>query len=185
MISEIDAKELLGMLTANVRRLSVERASGVALMPEDVAHALGTIRDDGAALLARVKYAGETGRAEQLVGILFRRVAVALPIEGWPIPRRDFLRDLCRLALVEIIDAHTCLWCGGTGQAVHHGGKIACGACDNGRRRVRDADRAELVDCSVRAWSRHWADRYADIRRIVEHWDMLLGRVLRDRLAGA
>ncbi len=182
MTQRREARELLGLLAAKCQHFAAAPGGIPGLTPEDLAHALGTMHEEGLRLFARVKYVGEAEWIDDLVGVLFRKVTITLDIGTWRVPRRDFIRDMCRLAIIEAIDPQTCLFCGGTAIAIESNKVVPCKHCHEGKRRVRDMDRAHAMGCIKSSWSQHWSDRYEEVRLIVDCWDDRLEGALRKRL---
>lgn len=181
-----DPRELLGMLAARVQHFAMAPGGIPALTQLDIAHALGMISNPAVTLYARVKYGQENGDFEDLVQVLFRHVAVNLDIGKWRIPRKEFIQDMCALALAEDIDPCICTWCGGWGHAVAENKVVQCGQCKGtGQARVMDKDRAKIMRCTTSAWAHSWAERYKEVRSIPSRWDGIIEGALPRRLRRA
>lgn len=181
----MNPKELLSLLTARVQRFHLAPGGTPALIAEDIAHALGMIKNDEARIYARVKYCEQFEYAEG-VALAIRRFIMQKKLEAsWRIPRPDFLLDLSLMILAEAIDPHICPWCAGRGNLIldreqaamirggREGQNIVCELCRGSRQvRMRDIDRANLMRISKQSWSQSWKGRYQETQaETVDAWE--------------
>ncbi len=167
-----DPRELLGMLAARVQHFSAAPGGSPKLTPEDIAAALGMIQDPVARLYFRVKWVHQYAFGEELALSFRRRAATTLDIGTWRVPRKDWMLDLCYLALVESIDPHICVWCKGRGSAQVESRIVVCDNCKgSGHKAPTDTDRARLMGASKSSWSDTWGKRYQEIQTLVDRVD--------------
>ena len=181
----MDPRELLSLLTARVQRFHLAPGGIPVLTAEDIATALGMVKNQDAVLYARVKYCGQHDFAEDVALAIRRRFLWRAADENWKIPRHGFLLDLSRLLLTEAVDPNICLWCNGSGDGRHANGLVVgCDGCNGtGRRKMWDRDRADLVGVSAQSWSNVWGKRYRDMQcETVDKWDDLIFNAVRKRL---
>jgi len=182
----MNPRELLALLTARVQRFHLAPGGIPNLTAEDIAHALGNIRNDDAVLYARVKFCGQSNYSENVARSIRRRFLERAADENWRIPRHGFLLDLSYLLFVEAIDPRTCPWCAGTAELRPEGmAVIVCEACNGtGRRAFRDTDRSRLVGVSPQSWANIWGARYSDMQAdTVDKWEDLFVGALKKRLS--
>lgn len=178
------AAELIAMLTAKVQPWEPALADFQRLTREDVALALSFVRSVPARLLVRIKYADQAmyvGEFEDRLvsaierGCLWHAVELATA-RRWKVPRKDFLRDMCRLAIIEHISPRQCPACGGRGFRVTRKGKLRvnCTRCE-GRQHVPlpEWERATLLRIEPDAWAHSWRDRYRAIQGVLDHYEAL------------
>lgn len=201
-----DPRELLALLTAKIQRFQVAPGGIPFLTPQDMAQALAYIGkyNPNAAIFTRFKYLREYFRAEDIALRMRRKIGVDLVCGDWKVPRKEFILDLCYLALCESVDPHTCPWCLGRektlvdqemaeaaqrdikpGQTVLKEGQlIVCSLCHGtGKRTIKQSDRSRLMGVTESAWSHSWADKYRDIQvHTVDRWEGVID-ALRPRLA--
>lgn len=183
----MDTKELLGLLTARVQRFHLAPGGIPKLTAEDVAHALGMIHNDQARFYARVKYAGQYEYADGLALYIRSRMLPHVASGEWRIHRKEFLLSMSYLMLAEAIDPMCCSWCNGRAELKPEKGPvIVCDACNgSGRRRVRELDRARLLDVTRQVWNNTWVDRYKDFKeQTVDKWEDIVSGALQKRLSG-
>jgi len=182
----MNPKELLALLAPRVQRFHLAPGGIPSLTPEDVAHALGMIHNDLARVYARVKYAGQYEYSEGLALGLRRHILVKKVDENWRIPRKEFVLDMSFMMLAEAVDPNTCRWCWGRAEVKPEDGPvIVCSACDGqGRRKIRDLDRARIMGISKQSWSTNWAERYQEIQdETVHKWEDLFSGAMKKRMA--
>lgn len=182
-----DARELLALLTCRVQRFHLAPGGIPNLTAEDIAHALGTIKNENARLYVHVKFAGQTELSDDLACAIRRHVMLYM-LDKWRvrrIPRPGFLLDLARLAVMEATDPLTCTTCGGVPTRTTVSGKmVTCADCNNGRRKINAVDRALFVGISESSWSDLWSDRYRDMQiETVDKWEDIALGALAKRLA--
>lgn len=179
------AKELLSLLTPRVQRFHLAPGGIPNLTAEDIAHALGMIQNDLARVYARVKYADQMEYAEGLVLAIRRHILLRKLDEEWRIPRKEFILDMSYMMLAEAVDPNICLWCCGRAEIKPETGPvIVCGACQGqGRKKIRDRDRAHVMGISKQSWSSNWNDRYIEIQEeTVDTWEDLFAGALKKRM---
>ena len=91
--------ELLTYLNAKVQHFAMSPGGIPHLTSEDISHILGKIGNVNACQYARLKYTGRTGLSDNVSRSLRREIMVIKGSENWRVPRKDFLLDLCTLAL--------------------------------------------------------------------------------------
>lgn len=171
------AAELLAMLCARVEKYEPSIATFGALRREDVNLALALVHNLPGRLLVRIKYNDDGASTDILLnqfigqverGLLQHIVEFAAP-ERWKVPRKDFLRDMCRLSLVESISPNLCWVCQGvrdsmtwkSGSYDVDGKWNTCPECNGaGHRRPSEAKRAHILGVKVSAWKMSWSRRY-------------------------
>lgn len=162
--------ELLSLLSTRTQKYIVTSGRG-EISAEDMAMALSRVSIE-ASQYCRYKYLGEGKWADNLT-LAMRRVALGWDDVGkWRVPRKGFVLDLCRLALLEDTDAHICLTCLGTGGKKIEGKHYECIPCHGtGKDTMRDADRARAVGVLRESWRATWRVRYVRIQAIVDGWN--------------
>ena len=178
-----DPRELFSFLCARVQHFAMAPGGIPGITQEDVAHAMGKIKNEGAVRFAGIKYAGQYQDSEEFVLSLRRKILSRSEIANWRVPRANFILDLCWMALVEVVGPHTCPYCQGT-QNVVIGGKMEhCHTCKgDGHILINAQKRAGFMLCTESAWSHSWSGRYDDIRRIVVNYDEMSRGALGKRL---
>lgn len=175
------AAELLAMLCAKVAHMEPTIAGFGVLQRYDVAHAIALIKNLPAQMLVRIKYADEVSNTEtfedQLCaaierGYLAHVVEFAAP-QRWKVPRRTFLRDMCRLALIEYINPKLCYRCDGRGGWINRKAlKVTCVECGgSGEGTYSDRQRARVLGVHEASWRQSWRDRYRAIQGVLDHYD--------------
>lgn len=170
---------LLVKVTARALPFEIVPSAYQRISPEDVLHALGLIKHDGASLLIRVKWAGQA----QFMADLDRKFWVAIMdlsnAENWPYPEKlrgqEFYRNMGRLALSENISPNICLECGGSGLEILPEGKLVdCKPCrGTGRSSHSDRSRARLLNMPWETFRQGWTDRYRKIQGMVDLWESI------------
>jgi len=182
----MNSRELLSLLTARVQRFHLAPGGVPNLTAEDVAHALGMLRQEQVRLYARIKYSGQIEYADKLAGMIRVHVMTKKLKAGWRIPRPDFLLDVGYLMIVESVDPNLCPTCDGRAE-VHPevGPVIMCEKCaGTGKRAWQDADRAAAVRLAKSSWSETWSDRYKEAKEeTVDKWEAICGPALHKRLS--
>lgn len=171
--------ELLTFLNAKVQQFSVSPGGIPNLTSEDISHLIGKIqaeaKDKEMAKLACdyvvLKIAG-TGDQRKLAEGLRRQIWKFKEKELWRVPKKDFMLDLCILALSESLDAKICPDCKGREGGIIKGRYVICGPCGGtGKRKIYDKDRANLLKVSRPSWSDTWGPRYRQICMIIDRWE--------------
>lgn len=191
------AAEFIAYLTANVEHLEPSIAEFNCITQEDVALALSMVKLLPARLLARIKYADQTCYTDNLEkefiyvierGALSMVCEIASP-QRWKIPRKGFLKDMIRLAIIEEISpkARLCWRCKGRGTLFKRGRRalsINCPMCEGrGTGRLKDYQRARLLGISPEAFTRSWHDRYSAIQSLFARYDGSVTAGVAKRLA--
>jgi len=182
----VNPRELLALLTCRVQRFHLAPGGIPNITAEDVAAALGMMKNDEARIYARIKYCGQTEYADELARAMRRYILFRKADDGWRIPRPGFILAMSYLILSEAVDPHTCSWCEGRAEVrPEHGPVIVCEACQgSGRRRMKNGDRARLMGVSKSSWSDPWGDRYREIQiETVDKWEDMCGSALGKRLS--
>lgn len=180
-----DPRELLSLLTAKVQRFQAAPGGIPLVTQEDLAHILGMIHSAEARLLARVKYALQLDYAESLACAVRRHALMMKDANSWRSPRPDFLLDLGFMLVAESVDDHRCPWCKGVGELKLENGKvIKCEACGGTTViKLRESDRAKLLNIPKSSWSERWSKRYRDIQiETLDKWDELIRGAIGKRL---
>jgi hypothetical protein len=200
------AAELLSMLTAKVHSWEPSIREFDRLQREDVVLALAFVKVAPARLLARIKYADEikyVGDFENELLSAIERGALMDVIENvvmidparWRYPRRDFLRDMCRMAIAETLSPKLCRRCAGHGFFVARKPenqfiRRACERCGGTGKRLGDGryeekERAELMNVTPDAWRMTWQQRYRAILSKIEAYEELALGGIKKRLQRA
>ena len=186
------AAELMTLLLARTASWEQSASAFNALRQSDVAQAMAMVKNIYARLLLRIKYADEQRFLPELErnfldalerGLFGHAVELAAPAK-WKIPRKDFLRDMCRLALAECISPYQCPRCGGRGTVMMRRvlAKI-CPRCEGARQiGISDVQRARLMRVSDSAWRHNWRDRYLAILEMVQSFEAIGKQVIAKRL---
>lgn len=172
--------ELLSLLTAKVQHFAMAPGGVPDITADDLAFALATIENRNAVRYARLKYAHDLTVIEDLALAMRQQTTQFKSVGKWREGRKNWILDMCYLALIETIDPLTCPWCLGQedrqvrkpGKGYRVGQIIRCDACKGtGRRKLRAVDRAKLMGIDQGSWSRPWAPRYEDIIAMPLNWD--------------
>jgi hypothetical protein len=170
---------LLIKVTARAAPFEIVPSSFQRISPEDVSHALGLIKHDGASLLIRVKWAGQAQFIQDL-DIKFWLAIVALSnFENWPYPEKfkgeELYRNMGRLALSESIDPNICLECGGSAIEITPEGRIEkCSPCrGTGKSHHSERSRARILGMAWETYRHVWNDRYRKIQGMVDLWESI------------
>lgn len=200
------AAELLAMLTAKVHSWEPSIREFGRLQREDVTLALAFVNVLPARLLARIKFADEiqyVGTFEDELLSAIERGALMEIVENvvmidparWRYPRRDFLRDMCRMAIAETLAPKLCRRCKGhcffvskkpTGEFIRR----ACERCGGTGKRLGDGryeerERAMLMGINPDAWSHTWRDRYRAILTKIDQYEAIALGSIKKRLERA
>lgn len=103
-----------------------------------------------------------------------REVALFEGLEYWKPPRKDWILDMCAMALSEAV-AHeigetTCSWCSGRGEAKIDNLLVKCDGCGgSGIRAIKQEQRAEIMNSTEDFWDGWW-NRYRRILGIIDIW---------------
>lgn len=145
--------ELLARLGARISALQCDGASGAAIGPEDICHALGRARlTDPQRHALRAKYLGEEASGRCLVEMLGGDAYASLAVLEWCSPQR-------------------CPWCAGRGRALLDGAVVCCDACHGaGVRRLKSSERCRLLGVSEHVWA-HTRYRYEQFLERLDRWE--------------
>lgn len=179
------AAEMLGRLTAKVAAWEPAIREFNALTREDIALALSMVQIMPARLIARVKYADQEEYAPEAIDAVLNAIErgalevvvdkIAAP-ERWRIPRPDFIRDMCRLALAEYLSPRICYRCHGRGYVTRRvtGKRDKCPTCyETGHIVYQAKDRCHILGVAPDAWSKSWKERYSAIQSLFDKYDGL------------
>lgn len=169
---------LLAKVTTRAMPFQVIPSAYQRITAEDVLHALGTIKHDGASLLIRIKWAGQTQFVQDLDIKFWLAIVDLSTSEGWTYPVRrgsEFYRNMGRLALAETISPNICLECGGTSIEITEEGKIEkCTPCrGTGKSRHSDRSRARLLNMPWETFRQGWTDRYRKVQGMADLWESI------------
>lgn len=174
-------QELLSLLTARVQRFALAPGGIPKLTAEDVAHALGRVRNRNAALLIGVKYGGRTGDIRKLDHALWLTILKEYP--SWTKEKgytkgQEFIRSMCQMALAEYMDDHLCPDCGGRSAKAKENLSHAfhdmtfCPTCnDSGKVYPDERTRARIMQIETRLWEKYWSDKYRKIQAEIYAWE--------------
>jgi hypothetical protein len=149
------------------------------ICPEDVLHALGKIKHEGASLMVRVKWAAQEQFRYDLEVAFWLAIVDLANAEKWPYPRKfkgkEFYRNMGRLALAENISPNICLECGGCGQEITPEGKLEdCKPCrGSGRSQHSDRSRARILEMPWETFRQGWIDRYRQVQGMADMWESI------------
>lgn len=185
------AAELLGRLSAKTHSWEPSIRAHDTLTAADVNLALALIPSALARALARVNYLEQREHRHELADRLAVAIAHATRRPGdakvarWPRP--DFLRDMCRLAVYELVHPRRCPDCKGrgfVGGTRRNHKRRECARCNPMTHHVpyTDAARADALGVRADAWRHSWADRYEAILDRLAHYDAVLKGSLAKRL---
>lgn len=172
------------LLTQKVQHFAAAPGGDPALTQEDVSHALGLIKVNGASVMGRVKYAGQAKFVRDLENLVIGKVRQIAKEQNWRIHNPKIIPRLARLALVESIDPLSCPRCHGTKHRFVKQLKIECDVCrGTGRKKLSDYMYARYLKVDKRTW-RTWKDRYKnDVLPIIDRLDAVVRGGLNKRLS--
>lgn len=192
------AAELIAWLTADVSSWNEAIIEFEALKREDIVLALAMVKSVPAQLVARIKHADETKYSGLLVdellsaierGALVKVVTNVIMPQQWKYPAPDFLRNMCRLAIAEMISPRMCPTCCGrrTIGGTRRNHKVRdCNRCNKtGRVAYKESDRAAVMGLTRHAWGMTWKDRYQSIQCLLDHYDSVACGGIAKRLSRA
>lgn len=151
-----------------------------SITPEDIAHILGKIKlgteeSEVFGHYVRFRHLGVTQNIEDIARYMRRHLYKIKDSEGWRVPKKDFLLDMCLLSLSEAAYDHICPDCLGRKGGIIEGKYISCRPCGGtGKRRIYDKDRAELLGILESSYSDTWGKRYRKIQLLLDRWDGIL-----------
>lgn len=180
---------LLAKVTARALPFEIVPSAYQRISPEDVLHALGLIKHDGASLLIRVKWAGQDQFMRDLDVKFWFAVVDLSNAEQWPYPQklkgREFYRNMGRLTLAENISPNICLECGGSGMEIKPDGKLDnCSPCrGSGRSQHSDRSRARILDMPWETYRQGWSERYRRVQGMADMWESIGLSVIARRIA--
>lgn len=170
---------LLSLVTARAKPFEITASSFHRINPEDVLHAMGNIKHEGASLLIRVKWADQKQFTYDLELLFWMAIVNLAQSEKWPYPMKmngkEFYRNLGRLALSENINPNICLECGGCGKEITEEGKLQdCRPCrGSGKSHHSDRSRARLLGMPWETFRNPWADKYKKIQGMADIWESI------------
>lgn len=194
------AAELIAWLTADVQGWDRAVMDFEALRRDDVILALAMVKSVPAQLVARIKYADQTehtGSLENELLSAIERGALGKVVDNllvgknqqWKLPRAEFIRDMCRLAIAEMISPRLCPNCCGRGVigGTRRNHKLRdCDRCQkSGRVSYKHSDRASVMGVSRQAWDQSWKERYQAIQCLIDRYDSIATGGVAKRLAHA
>lgn len=145
------------------------------LTPQDVAHALGTLKHRYASLVLRVKYAGQDEFKQDLFIGLYTNM-METGAKDWIRPRHHWVFDLCRTGLGEFLAPTLCPTCNGLGSFKCGPLTVTCEPC-LGTGRYKQPDPAEIM--GVKDW-RRWDGQYRQVLGKLGLWeDIAIGALNR------
>lgn len=170
---------LLALVTARAIPFEIMASSYQRITPEDVLHAMGSIKHEGASMLIRVKWAGQYYWVPELERLLWLAILGLAKREFWKYPKsmegKELYRGMSKLALSENINPNICLECGGCGQEITPEGKLSnCKPCrGSGKSTHSDRSRSRLLDMPREEFRDYWSDRYRRVQGIADSWESL------------
>lgn len=187
------SEEALKITTARSHHPSDDPGSDNPLTSEDIGHILGTIQNPNAADFGRYYLLEEN---IDLSERLYKQIQAFPKVKNWYEPRDDFILDLCRLALREVLSEvkSRCWTCKGSKgmrltkahvqamnqdprrvQKFREGQLIDCLKCaGTGRRGVSDHDRADFLGIPMQSFKDPWKPRYGVVMGKVNDWHTVL-----------
>ena len=161
--------EMMSMLTAKVQQFSVAPGGIPTLTSDEMAYCLGHISPE-ASSYSRLKYCNEP-RGEEVALGMRRQVATWKSLEHWRIPRKEWILDMCKLGLVEMLDNRICPTCQGRKEALINHRVIKCEGCNGtGKVNIQNLDRIDLMKTSKDVWE-DWITRYKRILAIIDIYE--------------
>lgn len=178
----MSAAEKLVKLTAQSMPIR-ERVDGrgrPGLTGEDIAYALGTIREDGPSMLVRYMYAGEPTRKE-VYTLLCKYVERHAQRVGWRDCDNTALHLLCDVTLTDYCEPPVCRRCQGTGTLFRYDQRpdqqrikapMACPRCQGHGTLSRPVYLiAEQMKIPWTTWRRNWLGRFLYARTQLQIWE--------------
>lgn len=175
------AAKLIAMMCAKVSRFEPSITAFDALQRYDVVQAVAMVKSMPAQMLIRIKYADDVSNIDtfedQLCAAIergmLRHVEQFAAPQRWKSPRKDFLRDLCRLAIAEHLSPKLCWFCRGHGGGVTPQGQhITCDRCSgSGEGRPSERKRARFLNIDESAWKHSWRARYRVIQGVLDTYE--------------
>jgi hypothetical protein len=180
---------LLVKVTARAVPFEIVPSAFHRISSEDVMHALGLIKHDGASLLIRVKWAGQQQFIQDLDLKFWVAVVDIANSESWPYPAKfkgqELYRNMGRMALAENIDPNICLECGGSATQITDEGKLEdCKPCrGTGKSHHSERSRARLLGMRWETFRHGWSERYRKVQGMVDLWESIGLSVISRRTA--
>lgn len=177
-------KELLSLLNQKIQHFALAPGGIPYFTPEDIAGIVSKLANPNTRLYARIKYAQQTGFAEELAHCMRIEARTLSGIGGWRVPRPDWLLDLSRLAIYEDVDPQICTICKGASQRLINSKIVVCSGCNGSQRAtLQDTDRARYMGLDYSNWHKKWKNRYHDLKgHTLYIWDGQLSHVFRESL---
>ena len=151
------------------------------LTPSDIANILALLDHKPAAVIGRIKYAGQIVFVKDLERYLLLEVVDISVERKWGKMPQGFLRELCRLALMDFLSAHICKSCDGQG---HHSGQI-CHECKGLQHNRNKRDMEDRLYSILKRFKMKniWRLRLLEnICPILDGWDLMLREHFDDHL---
>jgi len=181
--------ESIRLLTAKSPRFSREGASYDRLRWEDIAAALSRVKDPEIAIFGRLLVADIERKTLERIErkMLLDIVDIATEEKWtkgktWKNHKKDTLRKLIRLAIVERLVGHICPSCNGNrGVMIAKKWKI-CPRCRGfGSSTITDMERARLIDIHPDTYRDVWRQRYrCSIHGVLDRYEARIGAALRE-----
>lgn len=170
---------LLALVTARAVPFEIMASSYQRITQEDVLHAMGSIKHQGASMLIRVKWAGQDHWMPELERLFWLGILALSNREQWKYPKvmegKELYRRMGQLALAESINPNICLECGGCGKEITKEGKLSnCKPCrGSGKSTHSDRSRSRLLDMPWELFRDSWKERYRRVQGIADAWESM------------
>lgn len=173
--------EIITYLNAKVQHFSMAPGGIPKLTSEDVSHILALVEKEAQkqgieqfviTQYIRLIHLGQGNLSENVARALRREIRLIKDSEGWRVPRKEFLLDMCLLALSEAHDARICPDCLGRAGGYIDSRYVICEPCKGtGKRKVTDKDRAQALNIHPDSFYNTWRKRYKLIQVRIDKWE--------------
>lgn len=172
--------EILAMLEPKSVRLDGCGGGNATITKDDVNAACAGCNETGLDLMLAKISEDRTVQNRAFYKLYTQTIELAAK-KQWRFKKgEDRIRSLVQLAIYEHTSTPRCPSC--------HGTKInrrmqPCKRCGGtGRYKIKDSQRARALDVEQSTWSRVWADRYAEITRMISDYESQALRKIAKRL---
>jgi len=177
----MNPSEIITYLNAKVQHFAMAPGGIPTITSEDVSHILALVERRAQKFhiepfilsqYVRLIHLGQSSYSESVARALRREIRNIKQIEKWRVPRKEFLLDMCFLALSEAHDARICPDCLGRAGGTINGRYIVCEPCKGtGKRKITDKDRAEALGIHPDSFYNTWRKRYRLIQTQIDKWE--------------
>lgn len=161
-----------------------DTGGGGDLTPLDIAAACAGADDLGLRVLLTKVCGDRTHHGQmfyQIYGIVVSRAAKG----GWRVPKgEEKLRALTQLAIFEAVNDFACPACNGTKFNRKRPSQPCAPCAGNGRLRLTEPLRAEVLGITRQAWYKLWNQRYREVQQIIGDHESSATRKIYRQLCG-